>query len=55
MSSEAGPARHTSSSREIPDRIEDRLIVALDVPSIAEARRLVDTLDGVASIFKLAR
>jgi orotidine-5'-phosphate decarboxylase len=31
--------------------MEDRLIVALDVPSIAEARRLVDTLDGVVSFF----
>jgi orotidine-5'-phosphate decarboxylase len=39
--------------REIPQRIEDRLIVALDVPSVAEARLLVDKLDGVASFFKL--
>jgi len=40
-------------TREIPQRIEDRLIVALDVPSIAEARSLVDKLDGVVSFFKL--
>src|SRR5262249_23479586 len=33
--------------------IEDRLIVALDVPSVAEARELVARLDGVASFFKL--
>ena len=39
--------------REIPQRIEDRLIVALDVPSIAEARLLVDRLAGVVSFFKL--
>ena len=42
-----------SSLREIPDKIEDRLIVALDVPSIAEARALIDRLDGVVSFFKL--
>jgi orotidine-5'-phosphate decarboxylase len=41
------------SARQIPERIEDRLIVALDVPSIAEARRLVDQLDGVVSFFKI--
>ncbi|MGH7030745.1 MAG: orotidine-5'-phosphate decarboxylase [Stellaceae bacterium] len=39
--------------REIPHRIEDRLIVALDVPSISEARSLIAKLDGVASFFKL--
>jgi orotidine-5'-phosphate decarboxylase len=39
--------------REIPERIEDRLIVALDVPSITEARALVDRLDGVVSFFKI--
>jgi orotidine-5'-phosphate decarboxylase len=42
-----------SPSREVPRRIEDRLIVALDVPSIGEARALVERLDGVASFFKL--
>jgi len=39
--------------RGTPERIEDRLIVALDVPSIAEARALVERLDGVASFFKI--
>jgi orotidine-5'-phosphate decarboxylase len=39
--------------REIPERIEDRLIVALDVPSIAEARDLVGQLDGLVSFFKI--
>ncbi len=39
--------------REVPERIEDRLIVALDVASIAEARALIDELDGVVSFFKL--
>ena len=34
-------------------RIEDRLIVALDVPTVGAARDLVTRLDGVASFFKL--
>ncbi len=42
-----------AQTREVPDRIEDRLIVALDVPTIADARRMVERLDGVASFFKL--
>jgi orotidine-5'-phosphate decarboxylase len=40
-------------SREVPEAIEDRLIAALDVPSIGEARSLVDKLDGVVSFFKI--
>jgi orotidine-5'-phosphate decarboxylase len=40
-------------AREVPERIEDRLIVALDVPSIGEARELVDKLDSVVSFFKV--
>jgi orotidine-5'-phosphate decarboxylase len=39
--------------REVPEKVEDRLIVALDVPSISEARALIDKLDGVVSFFKL--
>src|SRR5215813_6883063 len=39
--------------REIPDRIEERLIVALDVPSIGEARALVEKLDALVSFFKV--
>lgn len=39
--------------RAIPERIEDRLIVALDVPSIPEARVLAQKLDGVVSFFKI--
>ena len=41
------------SARRIPKRIEDRLIVALDVSSIAEARTLVAKLDGLVSFFKI--
>jgi orotidine-5'-phosphate decarboxylase len=40
-------------SRDVPRNIEDRLIAALDVPTIAEARALVDRLDGAISFFKL--
>jgi orotidine-5'-phosphate decarboxylase len=39
--------------RDIPRRIEDRLIVALDLPMIGEAREIVRKLDGVAAFFKL--
>jgi len=39
--------------RDLPARIEDRLIVALDVPRIEEARTLIDKLDGVVSFFKI--
>src|SRR5438046_10737664 len=39
--------------REGPERIEERLIVALDVPSISEARALIDRLDGVVWFFKI--
>lgn len=41
------------SPRDIPERIEDRLIVALDVPSTKEARVLIDKLDAVISFFKI--
>ena len=34
-------------------RVEDRLIVALDVPTLDDARRLVDALDGTVSFYKL--
>jgi orotidine-5'-phosphate decarboxylase len=39
--------------RSVPDRIADRLIVALDVPSVREARALVQRLDGLVSFFKI--
>ena len=40
-------------TREVPKKIEDRLIVALDVPSIGEAGTLVSKLEGVVSFFKV--
>lgn len=42
-----------SPLRDLPEKIEDRLIVALDVPSAEEARNLVARLDGIAGFFKL--
>jgi orotidine-5'-phosphate decarboxylase len=39
--------------RTLPERIEDRLIVALDVPTVGQAREMVARLDGVVSFFKL--
>jgi orotidine-5'-phosphate decarboxylase len=39
--------------RKVPQRIEDRLIVALDVPSVDEARMLIGQLDCVVSFFKV--
>jgi hypothetical protein len=42
-----------SSPRDIPERIEDRLIVALDLPSIREARVPIDKLEAVAYFFKI--
>lgn len=40
-------------SRFVPDRVEDRLIVALDLPEIEQARAMAARLDGVVSFFKL--
>jgi orotidine-5'-phosphate decarboxylase len=39
--------------REVPEKVEDRLIVALDVPAISEARAVIDKLEGVVSFFKV--
>src|ERR1700742_564318 len=39
--------------REVPEKAEDRLIVALDVPSISDARAVIDKLEGVVSFFKV--
>jgi orotidine-5'-phosphate decarboxylase len=39
--------------RKLPENIEDRLIVALDVPNINEAREFIRKLDGVVSFFKV--
>ena len=39
--------------RDIPSRMADRLIVALDVPTVTQAEQLVAQLDGVVSFFKI--
>ena len=39
--------------RPIQDPIEDRLIVALDLPTVAAARAMAERLDGIVSFFKL--
>jgi orotidine-5'-phosphate decarboxylase len=41
------------AARNVPARIEDRLIVALDLPSVAEARGIVARLDGIVSFYKI--
>jgi orotidine-5'-phosphate decarboxylase len=48
------PAQDRSTPARItPARIEDRLIVALDLPTVAAARAMAERLDGVVSFFKL--
>lgn len=39
--------------RQVPERMAERLIVALDVPRIETARRLVADLDGLVTVFKV--
>jgi orotidine-5'-phosphate decarboxylase len=39
--------------REVPERMADRLIVALDVPTPDEAEAMVDRLDDVVSFYKI--
>ena len=41
------------ATREIPEAMAERLIVALDVPTIEGATRLAGQLDGVVSFFKI--
>ncbi|MGE5270564.1 MAG: orotidine-5'-phosphate decarboxylase [Thiohalocapsa sp.] len=43
----------TAAPGAVPERIEDRLIVALDLPSVDAARAMAERLDGVVSFFKL--
>jgi orotidine-5'-phosphate decarboxylase len=41
------------ATRDIPQAMADRLIVALDVPTIARAADLAERLDGIVSFFKV--
>ncbi|HEV2187856.1 MAG TPA: orotidine-5'-phosphate decarboxylase [Stellaceae bacterium] len=43
----------TRPARTLPPRMEDRLIVALDLPDVAAAREMAARLDGLVSFFKL--
>ena len=45
------PAPHPP--RPVPERIEDRLIVALDLADAGAARAMAERLDGIVSFFKL--
>jgi len=45
--------REGRSARIVPARMEDRLIVALDLPNVAAAREMAARLDGIVSFFKL--
>src|SRR5579859_449158 len=40
-------------NRDIPESMADRLIVALDVPTIERATQLSKQLDGIVSFFKI--
>jgi orotidine-5'-phosphate decarboxylase len=48
-----GSSLAAQTLRRVPAKIEERLIVALDVPTIEEARELVRRLDGIVSFFKI--
>ncbi len=39
--------------RNLPADMAERLIVAIDVPTIGEASRLIEQLDGIVSFFKI--
>jgi orotidine-5'-phosphate decarboxylase len=46
-------ALSSAATRDIPNTMSERLIVALDVPSIAAADSLVRRLDGIVSFYKV--
>jgi orotidine-5'-phosphate decarboxylase len=51
---QADPLAHSAGNpRNLPSAMADRLIVALDVPSIGQAEALVEALDGVVAFFKI--
>ena len=41
------------AARPLPARMEERLIVALDLPSVAVARGVVERLDGIVTFYKV--
>ncbi len=46
-------AARTTAKRDLPSEMQDRLIVALDLGSVAAAQDMVRQLDGVVSFFKV--
>lgn len=50
---DASQVRSPGNPRNLPTNMADRLIVALDVPSIRKADDVVASLDGVVSFFKI--
>ena len=46
-------AADNRAARTLPARMEDRLIVALDLPSVAAARAVAATLEGVVRFVKI--
>jgi len=45
--------RATHNPRQLPERMADRLIVALDVPTVEEASAIVASLEGAVAFFKI--
>jgi orotidine-5'-phosphate decarboxylase len=41
------------AKRDLPRDMKDRLIVALDVPTVEEAKRIITQLHGIVSFFKI--
>jgi orotidine-5'-phosphate decarboxylase len=50
---DAADAVITAPKRDLPSDMKDRLIVALDLDSVAEAQKMIRQLDGVVSFFKV--
>ena len=48
-----GNMGHNHNPRDLPRDMAERLIVALDVPTIPQAEKLVAQLDGTVSFFKI--
>lgn len=46
-------AQAAFSTRDVPTNMAERLIVALDVPTVDEARKLVRELNGLVSFYKI--
>jgi len=45
--------RRADVKRNLPPEMKDRLIVALDVKTVQQAKEIIDELDGIVSFFKI--